>query len=117
MVSIQRLLWSASTEESGIRSWLFFGHKRLGILHPRLLLALFLTACAGLPKFPTETIIEYDSKNKVCGQYKIIDYEHFKVQYVKDIPCPDVFGFSSSDISKVLDWAQDSIKYGKEHCQ
>lgn len=69
-----------------------------------------------MPKFPTDTLIEYDNKHKVCGQYKITDPEHFKYEYVKDIPCPAIFGFTSKDIPKVLDWGQDMQDYARQHC-
>lgn len=73
-------------------------------------------SCSSVPKFPTSTLIEYDAKNKVCGKYRITDPEHFKFEYVGDIQCPDIFGFTASDIPKVLDWGQDLIDYGKQHC-
>lgn len=81
------------------------------------LLAVFLTGCQSLKPFPSDHIIEYDRKNKVCGYYKIVDPEHLKVEYVKDIPCPDVFGFESKDIPKILDWAEDAQEYVRTKCQ
>lgn len=76
-----------------------------------------LSACSGLRPFPTDTLIEYDARFKVCGQYKIVDPENFKFQYVKDIPCPSVFGFTSQDVPKVLDWAADAKKYVRDRCR
>lgn len=76
-----------------------------------------LTGCASLKPFPTKYVYEYDRKNKVCGQYRITDPEHLKVEYEKDIPCIDIFGFSSSDIPKVLDWAEDAQEYVRVNCK
>lgn len=78
---------------------------------------IFLTGCPGPRVFPTTTIIEYDNKNKVCGQYKIVNFESMQVQYVQDIPCPSVFGFSDVDVPKVLDWLQDEEAYIKANCK
>ncbi len=80
-------------------------------------IGLLLSCCAGVPKFPTEQLIEYDAKNKVCGQYRITDVEHFKFEHVKDIDCPSVFGFTAEDVPKVLNWAQDVQDYAHEHCK
>ncbi len=73
-------------------------------------------SCAGLKPFPTKDVFEYDAKLKVCRQYVITDAEHFKFEYVKNIACISIFGFSSKDIPKVLDWGQDSQEYAKAHC-
>lgn len=79
-------------------------------------LPIFLIGCAGLPPFPTQTLIEYNAKSKVCGQYRITDPEHMKFEYVKDVPCPSIFGFTSKDIPKVLDWADDAQEFARNHC-
>lgn len=81
------------------------------------LIGVMLSGCSGIKPFPADHIIEYDRKNKVCGSYKIVDPEHLKVQYEKDVPCPDVFGFSSKDIPKILDWAQDVQDYVRSNCK
>lgn len=73
-------------------------------------------SCAGLKKFPVDTIIEHDTIHKTCGLYRIVDYEQLKYKYEKEIECPDTFGFSSKDIPKVLDWGQDAVIYSKQHC-
>lgn len=77
---------------------------------------MLLSSCAGLKPFPTDKLIEYDAKFKVCGQYRITDPEHFKYVYVQDIPCPSFFGFTSQDIPKVENWAQDAQDYARQHC-
>lgn len=77
---------------------------------------VILEGCAGLRPFPTKTLIEYDARHKVCGQYEIVDAETFKFKYIKDIPCVSIFGFSETDIPKVLNWARDAQKHAKEHC-
>lgn len=79
-------------------------------------LAVILSGCQGLRPFPVKEIIEYDTKNKVCGLYQIVDFEKRKIEFVRDIACPDVFGFRAKDIPKVLDWAEDAQKYAKEKC-
>lgn len=81
-----------------------------------LLISLIVMGCAGLKPFPVRTLIEYDNKFKVCGMYEIVDLENLKYEYVKDIPCPSVFGFSSKDVPKVLDWAKDAQSYAKQKC-
>lgn len=81
------------------------------------LIGLSVSCCAGLRKFPTETVIEYDNKNKVCGQYKIVDFENLKFEFVGDIPCPSIFGFTSKDMPKVLDWQKDAQDYARNHCK
>lgn len=87
-------------------------------MQPFLFLTVtLLSSCAGLKKFPTDTLIEYDSKLVVCRQYRVVDYENFKFEYVKNIVCPSVFGFTESDVPKVLNWMSDSEKYVKEHCK
>ncbi len=80
------------------------------------LLLIFLTGCAGLKAFPTSKLVEYDGKKKVCREYRIIDPVNLKFEYVKNIACPSVFGFTSSDIPKVLDWAEDAQTFVKERC-
>jgi hypothetical protein len=74
-------------------------------------------SCSTAPTFPTDKIIEYDSKNKVCGLYKIVNFESYQVEYVKDIPCPDVFGFDSHDVPNVMNWLRDMKKYAETRCK
>jgi hypothetical protein len=81
------------------------------------LVLLVSTGCSSAPRFPVDHLIEYDSKNKVCGLYQIVSFDTFQAQYVGDIPCPDVFGFNSGDIPKVLNWMRDTKKYVGEHCK
>lgn len=81
-----------------------------------LTFSIGLSACNGLKPFPADHIIEYDNKNKVCGYYKITDQEHLKVEYVKDVPCPAVFGFESKDIANILNWGQDAQEYVRNNC-
>lgn len=95
---------------------LFQGLTGLKLL-PSCLTVIVLSGCSGLKPFPADHIIEYDRKNKVCGYYKIVDPEHFKVEYEKDIPCPDVFGFSSKDMPNILNWAQDAQDYVRNNCK
>ncbi len=73
-------------------------------------------ACAGLKPFPERYLYEYDAKNKVCGQYQIVDQQNLKYEYVKDLPCPSLFGFTSRQIPNVLNWARDAKIYAQEHC-
>lgn len=74
------------------------------------LMAISLSACASLPKFPTDYVYEVDIANKVCGRYKITNYQTLQFAHDKDLPlsaCDGVFGFSSDKISPVLNWARD----------
>lgn len=91
------------------------------MLHGLRLLVIFSTvlllSCAGLKKFPTDKLIFYDVKANLCTEYKIIDFEHFKVSPQGDVKCPAVFGFTSEDIPKVLNWMDDALAYSKQHCQ
>ena len=83
-------------------------------------LTISLVGCAGLKKFPTDRIIEVDMKSKVCGEYKITDAKNLKFKWVRDIPfeqCPSTFGFTSADIPKVLNWAQDAQSYVEKNCK
>lgn len=80
---------------------------------------LLLSACAGLPKFPTDRLWEFDPKSNVCGEYQITDAEKMQFRHLRDVPreqCPAIFGFKSDTIPKVLDWASDAIAYSKQHC-
>ena len=84
------------------------------------LIAFAISGCAGLRKFPAKNIWETDMKAGVCGQYEIVDYENFKVRHVKDWPlskCHGVFGFSTPDIPKVLDWGMDAKDYAERKCK
>lgn len=81
---------------------------------------LLLSGCAGLKKFPTDKLYEFDPKTPICGEYQVVDFENLKYQWVRDIPfkeCPAIFGFVLGDIPKVLRWGRDSIAYGKAHCR
>lgn len=80
-------------------------------------MAIGLSACAGAPVFPTDKLIEFDVENMACGQYRIVDLENFKFEYVMDIPCPSVFGFTIQDTPKVLNWMRDVKEYAKGRCQ
>lgn len=83
-------------------------------------LIVSVVSCAGLKPFPTSTLYEFDNKNQVCGEYKIVDPENFKFQYVRDYPlakCPAIFGFNSTDVAPVLDWLKDSKDYIRNHCK
>lgn len=85
-----------------------------------LSIATLLSGCAGLKKFPEDRLWEFDAKDRVCAEYKITDYEHFKYVWLRDVPlnqCPSIFGFTTKAIPKVLDWAQDSVEYGRTHCR
>lgn len=102
------------------------GMKRLNLVKTVFVLLLcFLTgnvlSCSqALRKFPSDTLYEYDTKSKVCGVYKITDFENLKFKHVKDLPldqCPSVFGFKEADIAPVMDWIKDSIDYSKQHCR
>lgn len=77
---------------------------------------LLLSCCTAQRPFPAQYVHEYDSKNKVCGLYKITDAENLKFEYVKDEPCPDIFGFSAEDTPNVLDWAADMQDYVRANC-
>lgn len=84
------------------------------------LTAIVLSGCAlfpGAPEFPTTRVIEYDALFGACGEYKIVDFQNFKYEYVKEIPCESVFGFSAEDTPKVMDWLSDIQDYAKQHCQ
>lgn len=79
-------------------------------------MALSLTSCAGLKPFPSEYVYETDLHNQVCGKYKIVDKERLLIEWDSDLPimaCHGVFGFSTIDEPKVLDWGRDAVDYGK----
>ncbi len=97
--------------------------KRLSLelskLLPPLLcsIGLSLSACASAPQFPTDKLIEHPVGSQACGLYQITNFETYTVKYVKDIPCPAVFGFDDKDIPKVLDWMKDMRAYSEQHCK
>lgn len=78
---------------------------------------LILSCCTQQRPFPAQYVHEYDSVNKVCGLYKIVDPANLKFEYVQDEPCPDIFGFSAGDMPAVLDWGKYMQDYTKAHCQ
>lgn len=56
----------------------------------------------------------------VCGEYKIQDPAKRKISHVQDHPlskCAGMFGFSSRDIPKILDWAEDVEKLANQRCR
>lgn len=76
-----------------------------------------ISGCAKAPIFPAKYLWEVDVKNQACGQYELIDQKALKFKHIKDWPldkCEGVFGFSTSDIPKVLDWCADMIKLGNK---
>lgn len=81
------------------------------------LTALSLSSCAGLKKFPTDYVYEVDLHRQICGKYKIVDKERMLFEHDSDLPimsCDGVFGFSTVDTPKVMDWGRDAIDYGKK---
>jgi hypothetical protein len=65
-------------------------------------------------------MFEVDVTNNVCGVYDIVDQERILFTHKEDLPlssCNGVFGFSTSDTPKVIDWVRDRIKEAKEKCQ
>lgn len=81
----------------------------------------FSLGCACLGKFPTDRVWEFDSKDKVCGEYQIIQYEpKLRFKHLRDVPlaqCPAIFGFTAKDIPAVLDHYEDAVRCTKERCQ
>lgn len=81
------------------------------------LTALSLSGCAGLKPFPSDYVYEVDLHHQVCGKYKIVDKERMLFEHDSDLPimsCDGVFGFSTVDTPKVMDWGRDAIDYGKK---
>lgn len=83
--------------------------------------SLLLSGCAGLKPFPEQTLYEFDPKTPpVCAEYKIVDEENLKYEWVKDIPfkdCPAIFGFTDKQIPNILNWGRDAKKFAREHCR
>lgn len=77
----------------------------------------FLSACAGMPKFPSKDLIEYDAKLFVCRHYRIVKFDPFQFDGGEIIKCPSVFGFTSTDVPKVLDYIDAATAYGKANCR
>lgn len=85
-----------------------------------LSICLIATSCTGLRQFPAEKLIEFDSKHRVCAEYKLVDKDKVRFVHVKDYPlneCPSVFGFTPVDIPKVIDWVDDAKAYAKANCK
>lgn len=83
-------------------------------------MAMTLASCASVPKFPADYVYEVDLDNKICGRYKISNFERLNIVHDADLPlsdCNGVFGFSAKKISPVLNWGRDRIQEGKIRCQ
>lgn len=82
-------------------------------------ISIFIFAsCSKLGKFPAKYIYEADTDNGVCGQYEIIDPKELKVKHVQDLPlkdCNGVFGFSTEDTPKVINYVRTAIKTCEEN--
>lgn len=92
----------------------------LGLLTFSIAIAAISLGCAQVPKFPVKYIWETDVRNGVCGQYEIIDPKRLQVKHIKDwdlTKCDGVFGFSTEDTPKVLDWCSDLIVLAEKNCQ
>ncbi|AFC22592.1 hypothetical protein phi1422_0072 [Bdellovibrio phage phi1422] len=64
-----------------------------------------------------ETAIVPETKEWVCGEYKIKDAKNLKFTPVKDHPitqCIGVFGFKDKDFPTLIEYIQDMEKYYKE---
>ncbi len=96
--------------------------KRLTLKQSALRLLSILSiglsvSCSGLKPFPTTKFVGYDEKLKICREYRLIDQENIKFEFVQNIPCPSVFGFTSADTPKVLNWIADAKDYVRNHCK
>lgn len=83
-----------------------------------LLICLIGTACKDAPKFPDVQVFETaknpETKEYLCGEYKITDPKNFKITPVIDHPismCEGVFGFKTKDFPTVIEWMQSVEKY------
>lgn len=79
-------------------------------------IVLALSACQSAPKFPVTDFYEYDPDLNTCGLYKLVDFDRIQFDHVKDMAladCPALFGFTSMDTPKVLEWAAKMIEYSK----
>ena len=84
------------------------------------LIACAVSACGKVPKFPTDRIWETSTVDNVCGEYKVTDTEKMQVKHVKDWPlskCNGVFGFSTSDVPKVMKWGEKTQDYINANCK
>lgn len=86
-----------------------------------ILMLLVLSGCAGLRKFPAKYVYENDLKGGVCGQFEITATRpKLQFKHVKDLPasyCGGVFGFSTGDMPKVLDWSDEAQNYAEKKCK
>lgn len=84
------------------------------------IVTVVLSSCAGLKKFPAKYVYEVDLGNKVCGQYEITAYRpKLQFKHANDLSlnsCNGVFGFSTSDMPKVLDWADAAADAAEKKC-
>jgi hypothetical protein len=46
-----------------------------------------------------------------------VDMENFKFEYVADIQCPSVFGFTVQDTPLVLNYLEDMRDLAKQRCR
>jgi hypothetical protein len=78
---------------------------------------ILLSACAH--PFPAKQMFEVDVPNQVCGVYDIVDQEKVLFSHKEDRPlqsCNGVFGFSTSDTPKVIQWSRERIQEAKQKC-
>lgn len=81
-------------------------------------MALSLLSCAH--PFPAKTMYEIDLTNGLCGVYEITDQERVLFEHKEDLilgACNGVFGFSTEDTPKVIQWTRDRIQEAKQKCQ
>lgn len=74
------------------------------------LLLVCSIGCHSIPKFPAESLYEFDPYDQLCSEYKIVDYKSLEYIWVKDIPfkdCPPIFGFYLRDVPYVLEWGKN----------
>lgn len=85
-----------------------------------LTISLFLLACSGAPKPPDVKPHDIDLVHKVCGEFKIVNYEQLKFEWVADHPiekCDGYFAFSAEDMVKIKNYIKDMKRYAEQVCQ
>ena len=86
-----------------------------------------LSSCAGFPKYPEKHLYRPLLKHGVCLEFVIVDVKSLVFDCVKDEQnkcvqhplsvCDGIFGYKNEDIPDMINWGQDVMDYGKNHCK
>lgn len=82
---------------------------------------MILVGCnkSGFPDFPqAEYLYQVDADKIVCGKFKIVTVDPFKIEYVEDVPlinCDGYVAMPASDFLKILNFKNDAKEWYEKH--